>query len=142
MTNESKARRAMKERKALVGSTTTQTFFSKALADLQLEQGQSGRFTDKATLTGAARVPQYPAACGPWNDPVQVPDEPPLGWSVEAQEPVGEPFEIAASFVIPSNDANEVPEGDATPPQHAAPVAGSLSPQATGVSSLLRGRRL
>jgi hypothetical protein len=30
----------MKERKALVGSTTTQTFFSKALADLQLEQGQ------------------------------------------------------------------------------------------------------
>jgi hypothetical protein len=51
----------MKERKALVGSTTTQTFFSKALADLQLEQGQSGRFTDKASVTGREPFVKYPS---------------------------------------------------------------------------------
>lgn len=129
-----------KQRRELAGSTTGMTLYSRAVADLALED--QGRHTKGATVTGATKLPQYPAASGPWNDPVQVPPEGPLGWSVDAQEPVGEPFEIAASFAIPSNDANEVPEVDATPPQHAAPVAGSLSPQATGVSSLLRGRRL
>lgn len=119
----------MKERKALVGSTTTMTFFSQAIAHLGLESQGRHAAAAKASVTGSARVPQYPKmpSGSPWAEDLSG-VEPPLGWSLEAQEPVGEPFEIAASLASPSDDAT-------------APAAGSLSPQAAG-APLLRGRRL
>jgi hypothetical protein len=138
----------MKERKALVGSTTTQTFFSRAEADIGLESQGRHAAAAKATVTGSARVPLYPAASGPWNDPVQVPDEPPLGYSVQDDlEPTGTPVEIAASVAIPSGGAAPAREVDATPPQRAAPTSECLSPREVGVTpspepGLRRGRRL
>ena len=57
-----------RERKALAGSTTTTTYHTRALADLQLEQGQSGRFTDKASVSGAEALSPVPASA--FNVPV------------------------------------------------------------------------
>jgi hypothetical protein len=93
------ANEEQKLRKALAGSTTTQTYHSRAVADLELEN--RGRHATKgATVTGSARVPLYPAASGPWNDPVQVPDEPPLGYSVQDEvEVVGTPKEVEESLL-------------------------------------------
>ena len=48
------------ERKSLAGSTTTMTLHSRAMAELQLEQGQSGRFTDKVSVSGAEASVRYP----------------------------------------------------------------------------------
>jgi hypothetical protein len=77
-----------KLRKALVGSSTEVTSYRDwAVNDIALEA--QGRHATKSTVVGAKAVPLYPAASGPWNDPVQVPDEPPLGWSVDSQECVG-----------------------------------------------------
>ena len=134
------------ERLALAGSTTGMTYHSRAITGLELER--SGRHAQSATITGTKAVPQYPAASGPWNDPVQVPDEPPLGYSVQDDlEPTGTPVEIAASVAIPSNDAASAREVDATPPPRAAPTSGSMSPREVGVTpspepGLRRGRKL
>jgi hypothetical protein len=125
----------MKERKALAGSTTTMSYHTRALAELQLEQGQSGRFTDKASVNGSKPAVAYPRQPegSPWAGDL-VPPEEPLGWSVEAQEPVGEPHEIAASLAAA---APEVPSVRA-----AAPSSGFMSPREGGADPLTRGRRL
>jgi hypothetical protein len=139
----------MKERKALAGSSTQVTNYRDwAEADIGLQSQGRHAAAAKATVTGSARVPLYPAASGPWNDPVQVPDEPPLGYSVQDDlEPTGTPVEIAASVAIPSNDAASAREVDATPPPRAAPTSGSMSPREVGVTpspepGLRRGRKL
>jgi hypothetical protein len=88
-----------KQRRELAGSTGTMTYHSRALADLQLEQGQSGRFVDKAAVTGSQPQVHYPRLPegNPWAADI-VPPEAPLGYEINAQEAVGEPFEIAASL--------------------------------------------
>jgi hypothetical protein len=129
-----------RERRKLVGSTTTATtYHERAIAELGLE-GQGNRFAVGTSVTGAARVPQYPAASGPWNDPVQVPIEPPLGYEINAQESVGEPFEIAASSVSPENAAEEATEVGHSASGAAAPSA--LLPLAAEGVNFIRGRRL
>jgi hypothetical protein len=73
------------------------TYFSRALADAGLELG--GRFgaLAKPVVTGTAPYPMLPAS-SPWSvDPV--PTEPPLGFSVDAREPVGTAAEIERSWV-------------------------------------------
>ena len=55
------AQQEQKERKSLSGSTSAMTLHSRALADLQLER-QSGRFTDKAMVSGSEPSVRYPAA--------------------------------------------------------------------------------
>ena len=77
----------MKERSALSGSTSAMTLHSRAVADLQLE-GQSGRFTDKAMVSGSEPAVRYPAAASWVGADVAV--EPPLGYSVHDMLPTGE----------------------------------------------------
>jgi hypothetical protein len=120
------ARRCKAERRKLAGSTTATTYHQRAKADLQLED--QGRWTKSATVTGATRVRQYPAASRPWNDPVQVPQEPPLGYAINDLETTGEAHEVAASLLGHGDEAAS------------APSALSLSPgsgdahEATGIS--------
>jgi hypothetical protein len=127
----------IKERKALAASTTTMSYHTRALAELQLEQGQSGRFTDKVSVIGSKAAVVYPRQPenSPWAADL-VPPEAPLGYEINSQEPVGEPFEIAASFAIPLDDAAEAREAD---PRCAAPSV-VLSP-ADG-AHFRRGRKL
>jgi len=71
------------------------SYHDRAVADAEVELG--GRFgaLAKPTVVSGPVYPQQPAN-SPWHsDPV--PDEPSLGYSVEAVEPVGEPGEIARS---------------------------------------------
>jgi hypothetical protein len=92
----------LKERKSLAGSTTATTYHREAQIALGLEN--QGRFAhdprsnSPPQVTGAEPFVRYPAASGPWNDPVQLGVEPPLNWSVEDQESVGTAVEVAASI--------------------------------------------
>jgi hypothetical protein len=134
------------DRRKLVGSTTSATTY-REIAEAGITLQNQGRFGDKASVVGSARVPQYPAAAGPWNDPVQVPPEPPLGYEINAQEVVGEVHEIeesliAASFALSPEDAAE----EATEESHlasvrAAPDCATPLGSQSGVP-FLRGRRL
>jgi hypothetical protein len=70
-----------------------QTYHSRAQADVEAELG--GRFAKPKPLIGGS-VPMQPEG-SPWaSDPVG--QEPPLGFSVEAMEPVGNPHEIERSL--------------------------------------------
>jgi hypothetical protein len=73
------------------------TYFAQAQASAMDEMG--GRFAkvQPTSVTGSAPTawPKMPEG-NPWAcDPM--PPEPPLGYAVDAQDPVGEPHEIAAS---------------------------------------------
>jgi hypothetical protein len=91
------AQEEQKLRKAYAGSTTTQTFFSRAEAELAQEA--QGRHSTKAVVNGSkpiVGVPRQPEG-SPWHSDI-VPPEGPLGYATDAQESVGEPHEIAASL--------------------------------------------
>jgi hypothetical protein len=92
------------DRRKLVGSTTSATTY-REIAEAGITLANQGRFGDKASVVGSARVPQYPAASGPWNDPVQVPDEPSLGVDLNYVEPCGETFEVEASLAAQPTDS-------------------------------------
>jgi hypothetical protein len=93
------------ERGALAGSTTTTTLHSlTALASPE----PGGRFAKANYVAGSEPCVQYPAAAGPWAGGTRVPDEPPLGFSVDAMEPVGTAAEIEASLVLA---AAVIPDG-------------------------------
>ena len=72
-----------------------------------------GRFTEHSTasVVGSTPVPQYPK--GPAWCAADQGLEPPLGYSVEDHEPVGRPFEVAAS--VASNLGPSLPSDQATP---------------------------
>jgi hypothetical protein len=125
-----------RERRELLGSNTTITYHSRAAAELQLEQGQSGRFVDKASVVGAEASVRYPRqpASSPWSGSIPEGVEPPLGYAINAQESVGEIFEIEASLAAQPTDS--LTSGGAAAPDCATPL-GSQS----GVP-LIRGRRL
>ena len=135
----------MKERRRHAGSTTQVTNYrDRAVNDLALEA--RGRHATKSNVVGAERVPLYPAASGPWNDPVQVPDEPPLGYAIDSQEPVGEVFEIEASLREASPSvASLPPDGDVatarTTPSAGAKEASAVSTSAADASNFIRRAR-
>jgi hypothetical protein len=94
------------------------TMHSRAVA----EQGAvGGRWAaeSKTTVTGAANEYLKQPPNSPWaRDPVG--QEPPLGFSIDQIEPVGEPCEIEQSLrearedtVIPSGPSNDSPSDDA-----------------------------
>jgi hypothetical protein len=88
----------MEEKRALAGSNTATTYFAKAQSELTL-QDQAGRYSADVLVTGSWPSQQWPTmpSDSPWHhDPTG--DEPPLGWSVEAQEPCSEQFELEASI--------------------------------------------
>jgi hypothetical protein len=124
-----------KLRKSLAGSNTGMTYHSRAAAELQLEQGQSGRFLDKASVVGAEASVRYPRLPpdNPFSSDISG-VEPPLGYEINSQEPCGEPFELAASLT-PLGDAVVAREASLRP----APSV-VLSP-ADG-ANFRRGRKL
>jgi hypothetical protein len=99
----------------------TSTYHQRAQWEADQEHG--GRFKElgEARVTG---VPEYPAQppTSPWAGPDLVPPEPPLGFDVNALEPVGTPIEVAQSLagqMAPTTDAPSivVVETDARPRQ-------------------------
>lgn len=88
------------ERAALAGSTTATTLFQQATAHIELED--SGRFGALAreraaqpTVAGSEPFVRYPGGASWTSDPNML--EPPLGYSVDAMEPVGEIHEQKAT---------------------------------------------
>jgi hypothetical protein len=129
------ANEEQKLRKSLAGSNTTITYHSRAAAELQLEQGQSGRFVDKASVVGAEASVRYPRL--PPDNPFSSDIsglEPSLGYEINSQEPTGNYHEIEESLAAQPTDS--LTSGGAAAPDCATPL-GSQS----GVP-FLRGRRL
>jgi hypothetical protein len=75
------------------GPEVPSTYAERAEIERDITMRSGGRFASE--LKTEASVPRQPAS-SPWsNDPVGV--EPPLGYSIQDMEPVGEAFEIAES---------------------------------------------
>lgn len=137
------AKEEQKLRRALVGSTgstTFNTYGDRAEADLQLENQGRHAAAAKASVTGAKASVQYPRqpSTSPWHSDI-VPPEPSLGYAIDAQECVGEVFEIAAS--LPSGAADEATEVDFHSASGAQAPADGLVSRTAG-ASLRRGRKL
>jgi hypothetical protein len=66
---------------------------------------EGGRFAKPQQVVGSAPVPEYPA--GPNWSPQAVGVEPPLNQDVDAMEPQGESFEVAASIEALERTAQE-----------------------------------
>jgi hypothetical protein len=138
----------MKERKALAGSTTTMSYHTKAAAELALEAGNAGRWTDKAALSGREPFVKYPRQGpeSPWSSDLSG-VEPPFGIDVGFVEPCGTPVEVeeslrlAASLPSPSK-GDAVATAVVLDPAVGAGEVSALDPLAAGTSSLLRGRKL
>ena len=71
---------------------------STMFAMANLDTGVTPSRVGKDYVSGSEQAVQYPAAAGPWADPVQVPQEPSLGYAINDLAPCGEAFEIAASL--------------------------------------------
>jgi hypothetical protein len=84
------------EQRLRAGDRAGTTYHSLAGVDAALEN--TGRFSSRATIAGEEPAVHYPAASGPWADPVRVPDEPSLGYAIDQQEVTGEAAEIAHSL--------------------------------------------
>ena len=89
-----------KERASLLGSTGTTTFHAQSQIAQALD-APGGRFAveDKSTVVGADPAIAYPVlpSSSPWSD-ARLPDEPPLGFSVNEMQPVGTFAEIEKSL--------------------------------------------
>jgi hypothetical protein len=115
------------------------TMFQQARADVEMAQG--GRFgaVSKTTVTGSVpsqQVPRQPATA--WvND--RLPDEPPLGYEINAVEPVGTYQEIQQSIQQTQAPAFPNPQG-AEPPVERDVLASVAAPG--GPSSTTRLRRI
>jgi hypothetical protein len=71
----------------------------------------------KSIVTGTAPTVDYPAGSGPWSGNYWLDGpEPPLGYEINAQEPVGTPAEIEASLATTSlcSDAEPSPASSET----------------------------
>ena len=66
----------------------------------RLSNDLEGRASARDYVTGSEQTTNYPPIqSGPWSsDYAKLPDEPALGFSVEAVEPTGTPAEVAASI--------------------------------------------
>ena len=72
-----------------------------------LDTGITPSRVGKSYVSGSEQAVQYPAAAGFWSsDYARLPDEPALGWSVEAQEANGTPVQVAASIAALSAPAS------------------------------------
>ena len=75
------------------------------MANLGIDTDISSGRSKGDYVSGSEPHVSYPAASGPWSNPVRVPDEPPLGYPIDAQEPVGTFAEISLSAAGASADA-------------------------------------
>jgi hypothetical protein len=139
-----------RERQKFIGSTTTQTYHSRSLADLALELAQGGRHAKPASVIGSEPTIRYPRQPegSPWAfDPV--PNEEPFGVDINSQEVTGTPVEVEQSLassapllVSCEDDAQSaamVGNGDGARPAHVASsigdVGGALSETVAAHSS-------
>ena len=118
------------ERAALAKSTTSTTFFQQASAQIALES--TGRFAAqeraaKPTVAGTESFVRYPGGAS-WTCDAH-PTEPPLGYSVEEMQPVGEAHEIERATAVTApfpavrlggEDVVREPPEPASPPSPAA----------------------
>jgi len=95
MTGPSAKREQAERLEVLKNDQRATTFHALANLDTSL----SGGFAAGGYVSGSEPSVNYPASSGPWSGP-QVPPEPPLGFNVNAMEPVGEAHEIAAAALI------------------------------------------
>jgi hypothetical protein len=101
------------ERKRFVGSNQATTYHQLANVDVSL----GGRFAAGGEVSGAEEATRYPAQpeSSPWAaDPTGV--EPPLGYAIDEQAPVGEFAEIAASLDRLGSGESEAATDPAPPP--------------------------
>ena len=103
------------------GNDKTQGSTFAAFNQLHLDE-IGGRWTaeQQRIINGAKPIVDYP---GKPDWAVQLPDEPPLGWSVEAQEPCGEPHEIQASLDQISCSSSVSSEEQTEPRSDSSPVS-------------------
>jgi hypothetical protein len=92
--------------------------------------GKFGAAAPTRTVIGTAPIayPQQPST-SPSNQMAMMPDEPPLGYSVNDQEPTGEAFEVAASI------------GTSPAAEDVADVGGGLPQAASGRPATPKLRR-
>jgi hypothetical protein len=135
------ANEEMKLRKALAGSTTTQTFFSRAEADIALESQGRHAAASKASVVGTEASIRYPRlpADNPFTTDISG-IEPPTGYEINAQEPNGTFEEIAASLASSGDAAMTSAEAfhssrAQAPASGCLPDAGVLSTNANDVPS-------
>jgi hypothetical protein len=117
---------SQKEREEVLRST----FQSRAIAEADEVRG---RWTEinKSNVVGATPTVDYPRLpSGPWADPVQVPPEPSLGFSVEDHEPVGTIQEIEAS--LGAHSASPCAHNDTTALDAVVSSAGVGEPSIVG----------
>jgi hypothetical protein len=91
-------------------------------ASTLLEQAKISEALDsqrsKSLVVGTEPTIQYPPASGPWTSGwANVPDEPPLGYEINEQEPVGTPAEVERSLqaMAPTSPAMGSGTGTASP---------------------------
>jgi hypothetical protein len=101
------------------------SYFSHAHPD------EGGRFAaiNKSTVTGSTPVPQYPPqpTSSPWAS-AAVGQEPPLGFSVDEMQPVGEPHEIELSLREMRCEAGSPPASSPDSPTRRGPRSTRLTP--------------
>lgn len=76
----------------------TSTFFREAQKGRRLDGSSNYEATRDLIQSGEAPYVQYPAASGPWADPVQPGLEPPFPGDISAVEPCGTAAEIERSI--------------------------------------------
>lgn len=124
-------------------SVRTNTFLSHTHND------EGGRFNKPWSVTGETPAPDVPKLPeGSWpNQSAVVPDELPLGFSIEDHEPVGETFEVAQSLGVQQSEpvgamgsgvgvSEAVTEDDLLPPQLAASPQSDLGEEVAPATSV------
>jgi hypothetical protein len=128
------AQEEQRQRRELLGSATGMTFHSRAATELALEN--QGRHAKGAEVVGSKPAVVYPRQPegSPWAGDL-VPPEGPLGYAIDAQEAVGEIFEVLESLAAQPTDS--LTSGGAAAPSALLPLAVEGAP-----SLLRRARRL
>ena len=105
----------------------------------RLSNDLEGRQSARDYLSGSEPATHYPLiSSGPWSSSYgRLPDEPPLGVAIDAQEPCGEPFEMAASIAALSATASAPVANVVAGTAGGAPSASSPDVVATPASSLI-----
>lgn len=108
------------------------------MANLNVDTGVTpSRVGKDSYVTGSEKSVSYPASAGPWSSSYgRVPDERPLGYSVEEMVPCGEHFEVARSLAsLPATALISADAGRAEEECAVLPVAAATSSATSLISS-------
>jgi hypothetical protein len=126
--------RSDQQSKLRPGEHEPSTMFAMANLDTGVTPSRVGK---SDFVSGSQQATDYPAIpSGPWSSSYgRLPDELPLGVAIDAQEPCGEPFEVAASIAALSATASAPVANVVVGTAGVAPSASSPDVAATPVSS-------